>query len=68
MDVLKAVAKAHAATPSQVALAWMLQFHGETVLAIPGASKVRHAEENVGAMGMTLSARELSDVDAAGRR
>jgi aryl-alcohol dehydrogenase-like predicted oxidoreductase len=65
--VLKAIASAHGVTPSQVALAWVLQFHGPTVLAIPGASKAKHAEENVGAMSLTLSHRELDDLDLASR-
>jgi aryl-alcohol dehydrogenase-like predicted oxidoreductase len=64
---LKAIAQAHGATPSQVALAWMLQFHGDTVVAIPGASKEKHADENVGAMEMKLSAAELKKIDELAR-
>jgi aryl-alcohol dehydrogenase-like predicted oxidoreductase len=44
-----------------------LQFHGPTVLAIPGASREKHAEEFAGAMSLTLSARELSDLDTVSR-
>ncbi len=67
VQLLKQVASAHGATPSQVALAWLLQFHGPTVLAIPGASREKHAEELTGAMALTLSPRELSDLDTVSR-
>jgi aryl-alcohol dehydrogenase-like predicted oxidoreductase len=63
INELKAIAKAYGATPSQVALAWMLQFHGDTVVAIPGASKEKHADENVGAMGLKLTQAELQKID-----
>jgi aryl-alcohol dehydrogenase-like predicted oxidoreductase len=63
IEGLKEIAKAHGVTPSQVALAWMLQFHGDTVVAIPGASKEKHADENVGAMELTLSQAELTRID-----
>jgi aryl-alcohol dehydrogenase-like predicted oxidoreductase len=63
VKLLQEVAKAHGATPSQVALAWLIQFHGETVVAIPGASKEKHAEENVGALGLRLSGAELAAID-----
>jgi aryl-alcohol dehydrogenase-like predicted oxidoreductase len=64
---LKEIARAHGATPSQVALAWLIGFHGEAVVAIPGASKPRHAEESAGAMQLTLSAKELSRIDELSR-
>ena len=62
------IAKAHGATPSQVALAWLVQFHGDTVVAIPGATKLKHADENVGALGLTLSPAELTRLDEVSRR
>jgi aryl-alcohol dehydrogenase-like predicted oxidoreductase len=67
IDLLKEIAKAHGATPSQVALAWMIGFHGDTVVAIPGASKEKHAEENVGAMQLKLSAHELEKIGSQAR-
>jgi diketogulonate reductase-like aldo/keto reductase len=38
-------------------------FHGDTVVVTPGASKVRHTEQNVGAMTFTLTDAELSQID-----
>lgn len=60
---LKAIADDHGVTPSQVALNWLVNFHGQTVVAIPGASKVRQAEENAGAMHFTLTDEELARID-----
>jgi len=50
-------------TPSQIALNWLINFHGETVVAIPGATKESHARENSGAMTFSLSAEDLSLLD-----
>jgi pyridoxine 4-dehydrogenase len=55
---LAKVAAAKGATPSQVALAWLLA-RASVMLPIPGTSKVRHLEENVGAAGLRLSDPEL---------
>lgn len=60
---LKQIAAAHGATPSQVALAWLIQFSGDTVVAIPGATKVKHAAENVGALELRLTEAELRALD-----
>ena len=63
VTALEEIALTHEVTASQVALNWMITFHGETIVAIPGASKVRHAEQNVGAMTFTLSKAELAQLD-----
>jgi aryl-alcohol dehydrogenase-like predicted oxidoreductase len=68
IEELKKVATAHGATPSQVALNWLASFHGDTVVVIPGATKRKHAEENVGAMGFTLSPDELRRIDELSRQ
>lgn len=67
IDELEKVAQAHGATSSQVALAWLVGFHGDTVVAIPGATKTKHVEENVGAMGLVLSRLELDRLDELSR-
>jgi aryl-alcohol dehydrogenase-like predicted oxidoreductase len=68
VEELKSVAAARGATAAQVALAWLCQFHGETVVAIPGASRPSQAEENVGALGLVLSKAELEGIDQVSRR
>jgi aryl-alcohol dehydrogenase-like predicted oxidoreductase len=67
VDGLRAIAAAREVTPSQVALNWLIHFHGETVVAIPGASRPRHAAEAAGAMNFRLSAEEMSRLDELSR-
>ncbi|MCX7030293.1 MAG: aldo/keto reductase [Spirochaetes bacterium] len=68
IGTLKAIAKAHSVTPSQVALAWTVSFHGDVVVAIPGASKPAQAEQSAAAMRLRLSSREMADIDEASKR
>ena len=68
VEELRKIAAAHGATPSQVALNWLARFHGDTVVVIPGATKRRHAEENVGSMGFTLSQEEMRRIDELSRQ
>ena len=63
LAALKEIASRYNATPAQVALNWLIHFHGETVVAIPGASRVRHAQESAGAMSFRLSDDELAHLD-----
>ena len=51
------------ATPSQVALAWLLQ-KSPVVLPIPGTKSVEHLTENLGAATLTLSAEDMARLDA----
>lgn len=50
-------------TTGQVALNWLINFNGDTVITIPGASKVKHSAESAGAMSFTLNEEELSIID-----
>jgi aryl-alcohol dehydrogenase-like predicted oxidoreductase len=52
---LREIAADHSATVSQVALAWLTSYYGDTVVAIPGASQPHHAEEAAASMQLTLS-------------
>jgi diketogulonate reductase-like aldo/keto reductase len=61
--VLQAIAAAHAATPRQVALAFLLR--RPTVLVIPKATSVAHVNENAAAAHLHLSDEELARIDAA---
>jgi pyridoxine 4-dehydrogenase len=58
-----AVAEELDATPSQVALAWLLQ-KSPVILPIPGTKSVEHLTENMGAAQLTLSADEMARLDA----
>jgi len=59
---LAEVAKRHDATPAQVALAWLLR---QGVIVIPKATVIAHADENLGALGLTLTAADLETLDRA---
>ncbi|WP_257457496.1 aldo/keto reductase [Archangium lipolyticum] len=64
--LLDTLAKKLSASPSQVALAWVLQ-RSPVMLPIPGTGKVRHLEENTAAAGITLSSDDFRALDAQGR-
>jgi aryl-alcohol dehydrogenase-like predicted oxidoreductase len=65
IDLLKKIALSRQAQPSQVALAWLTQFSGDLVFAIPGASRKSQAENNAAALDLVLSPSELSALDKA---
>jgi pyridoxine 4-dehydrogenase len=52
------IARAHDATPSQVALAWLLD-RSTAILPIPGTSSLKHLEENVAAAEIRLTDEEI---------
>jgi pyridoxine 4-dehydrogenase len=60
-EVLNRVARAHGATPMQVALAWLLQ-RSPIMLPIPGTSSVAHLEENVAAASLRLTSEEYEEL------
>jgi aryl-alcohol dehydrogenase-like predicted oxidoreductase len=60
---LKEIADRHDATPAQVALSWTVNFHGDTVVAIVGASKRRQAEETAAALSLHLTSEEMAALD-----
>jgi len=63
---LREVADAHAATPAQIALAWVIR--RPAVVAIPGASSVAQLESNVAAAGIDLTEDEYQALHAAAVR
>ena len=66
-SLLDSVAKRHGASPSQIALAWVLK-RSAVMLPIPGTSKVAYLEENVAAVNIELTDREFAELDEAGKR
>jgi aryl-alcohol dehydrogenase-like predicted oxidoreductase len=59
VEVVKSVAERVGASPSQVALAWVLH-QGEHIVTIPGTTKLRHLEANLGALDVALSDDDLA--------
>ncbi|WP_432198276.1 aldo/keto reductase [Streptomyces sp. bgisy027] len=53
------IADAYGVSRAQVALNWLITFYGDTVVAIPGASKAQQAEESAGAQSFRLTEKEL---------
>ncbi len=56
-EVLHAIADAHRASPTQIALAWLLQ-RSQIMLPIPGTSSIEHLEQNVAAASLHLTEAE----------
>jgi pyridoxine 4-dehydrogenase len=54
------------ATPSQIALAWLLA-RSPVMLPIPGTSNVKHLEENVAAAGLKIDPEEVQELAKAAR-
>jgi aryl-alcohol dehydrogenase-like predicted oxidoreductase len=63
-SILRDLAGQRGATPSQVALAWLLH-KGEDIVPIPGTKRRSYLEENVGAAALALSSGEMAQLDVA---
>ncbi len=68
IETLKRVASRHGATPSQVALQWILAFHGDSVVAIPGSTSADQAKDDVESMNLVLSHDDLHEIDEMSRQ
>jgi aryl-alcohol dehydrogenase-like predicted oxidoreductase len=62
INVMEDLAAKYEVTVAQVALNWVINFNGETVVTIPGATKVRQAEESAGAMKFQLTREEMASL------
>ena len=61
---VQAMAADKGCTGSQLALAWVLA-QGDDIVPIPGTKRVTYLEDNLGALGVTLSPDDLRRMDAA---
>jgi aryl-alcohol dehydrogenase-like predicted oxidoreductase len=68
MKKLDDIAGAHKCTISQVVLSWTVNFHGDVIVAIPGATKMDHVIQNVGALSVKLTQNEMTILDKESRR
>jgi aryl-alcohol dehydrogenase-like predicted oxidoreductase len=64
---LAQLAQEHGATPSQLALAWLLK-RSPAMLPIPGTSTVAHLEENLAAAAIELTDDQFAQLDSIGVR
>lgn len=60
--VLSTIADRYGASPSQIALAWLLA-RSPVILPIPGTSSLAHVEENWGARRIALSPQEMAAIE-----
>jgi len=68
IDLLGKIAVSHNASSSQISLAWLTQFHGDLVFAIPGASSIEQSLSNSRSMNIVLSQDELDELDRVSKR
>src|SRR5216110_408080 len=64
VDLLGKIAKRKRATPAQIALAWLLA-QKPWIVPIPGTTKLKRLEENIGAAAIELSPDDLREIGEA---
>lgn len=64
VDLLKRVASEKGATPAQIALAWLLA-QRSYIAPIPGTTRLRRLEENVGSASVQLTDSDLAEINSA---
>ncbi|KAH9320187.1 hypothetical protein KI387_021956, partial [Taxus chinensis] len=62
-EKLCGIASSKGCTPGQLALAWV-QHQGNDVAPIPGTTKVKNFEENIGALSVKLTPEEMKELEA----
>ena len=63
VTVLDEIGLKYNATAAQVALNWVINSHGDTIVTIPGVTKVDQAEESAGAMKFKLTDDEMAHLN-----
>lgn len=59
---IEAIAKEKGCTSSQLALAWVMA-QGDFIFPIPGTKRIKYLEENIQAVNVSLSTKELSEIE-----
>ena len=67
VDLVKKVAEGKAASPAQIALAWLLA-QRPWIVPIPGTTKLHRLEENLGAATVQLTSDDLRELDQGSSR
>jgi aryl-alcohol dehydrogenase-like predicted oxidoreductase len=62
VERIKALAARKGCSPAQLAIAWVLA-QGADIVPIPGTKRRRYLEENIGALDVQLSPKELAEID-----
>jgi len=64
VHLLGEIAKRKKATPAQIALAWLLA-QKSWIVPIPGTTKLKRLEENIGAAAIELTSHDLREIESA---
>lgn len=64
VELLGTIAERKQATPAQIALAWLLA-QKPWIVPIPGTTKLRRLDENLGAIAVELTANDLAEIESA---
>ena len=64
VDLLGEIARRKKATPAQIALAWLLA-QKPWIVPIPGTTKLKRLEENIGAAAIELTSDDLREIESA---
>jgi aryl-alcohol dehydrogenase-like predicted oxidoreductase len=64
VDLVGEIAERKKATPAQIALAWLLA-QKPWIVPIPGTTKLKRLEENIGAAAIELTSDDLQEIDHA---
>jgi aryl-alcohol dehydrogenase-like predicted oxidoreductase len=64
VDLLGQIAERKRATPAQIALAWLLA-QKPWIVPIPGTTKLKRLEENIGAAAIEITVDDLREIDSA---
>ena len=64
VDMLGTIAAKKKATPAQIALAWLLA-QKPWIVPIPGTTKLHRLDENIGAVAVELTSKDLREIESA---
>jgi aryl-alcohol dehydrogenase-like predicted oxidoreductase len=64
VDLLRKIAERKEATSAQIALAWLLA-QKSWIVPIPGTTKLKRLDENLGAVAVELTSDDLREIDRA---
>ncbi|XP_060966427.1 probable aldo-keto reductase 1 isoform X2 [Cannabis sativa] len=63
-DRIETLSRKHQCSPAQLALAWVLQ-QGNDVVPIPGTTKIRNLDDNIGSVSVKLTEQDLKEISDA---
>ncbi|XP_050225439.1 perakine reductase-like isoform X1 [Mercurialis annua] len=58
------LSKKHGCTPPQLALAWLLH-QGDDIVPIPGTTKIKNLNNNIGSLALTLREEDIKEISDA---